>query len=106
MKNFQSFRLLSQLVFAGLCLFIGVEFALWLSAMERGTSVIPARPPGVDAFLPISSLMNFANWVRTGEIQMFHPAGVFIFLGIFTASFALGKCFCSWMCPIGFLSEI
>jgi polyferredoxin len=49
--------------------------------------------------------MNLWNWYQFGEIQMFHPAGVFIFLGITLGSFVLGKFFCSWMCPIGAMSE-
>ncbi len=109
----QKIRLLSQVFFASLCGLIGIEFALWLKTMEsanwgqssmQGLKVM--RPPGVEAFLPISSLMNLRHWIQWGEIQMFHPAGVFIFLGIVSGSFFLGKFFCSWMCPIGFVSEI
>lgn len=105
MHTVQKFRLASQVFFASLCLWIGVEFVFWLRAMEGFNNSAPSRPPGVEAFLPISSLMNAWLWVQTGELQMFHPAGVFIFLGIVAASFFLGKVFCSFMCPIGFLSE-
>jgi polyferredoxin len=104
--KFQHFRLSAQVFFALLCIVIGVEFARWVRAMESQDAIIPTRPPSVEAFLPISSLMNAWHWLRSGEIQMYHPAGVFIFLGIVVGSFALGKFFCSWMCPVGFMSEI
>jgi polyferredoxin len=105
MHQVQKQRLATQVFFAGLCVWIGVEFALWLRAMENSDVHVPSRPPGVEAFLPISSLMNASLWAQTGELQMFHPAGVFIFLGIVAASFFLGKFFCSFMCPVGFFSE-
>lgn len=104
-KSFQILRFLSQSLFAAMCVWIGVEFAIWLKAMELGLNPTVNRPSGVEAFLPISSLMNTWHWITRGEIQMHHPAGVFIFLGIVAASFVLGKFFCSWMCPIGFFSE-
>ena len=42
----------------------------------------------------------------TGQIHSAHPAGFFIFFGIVLMSLVFGKAFCSWLCPVGFLSEL
>ena len=102
----QIYRKLFQIVFAILCIWIGIEFHFFVRYFEtNGQSVFISRPPGVDGFLPISSLMNLFYFVQTGEIHPVHPAGLFIFLSIIVMSFAFGKSFCSWLCPVGFLSE-
>ena len=38
------------------------------------------RPPGIEAFLPISSLISLKYWLVTGIINPVHPAGLIIFL--------------------------
>ncbi|MCB0745183.1 MAG: 4Fe-4S binding protein, partial [Ignavibacteriae bacterium] len=70
-----------------------------------GISKFYERPPGVEAFLPISSLMSMYYFLVSGEIHSAHPAGLFIFIAILGISFVFGKSFCSWVCPIGFISE-
>jgi len=102
----QNIRTYVQLGFVFLCLWIGVEFYLFLKYFETGgLTAYFNRPPGVDAFLPISSMMSVYYYTLTGEIHKAHPAGFFIFLGVVSMSFLLGKSFCSWVCPVGFLSE-
>ena len=49
--------------------------------------------------------MSFYLFRATGQIHSAHPAG-FLFFAIVFASFVFGKAFCSWLCPIGFLSEL
>lgn len=106
-KPIQKYRFLIQVLFALLCIWIGVEFYLFAKFLETGgTTIFYSRPPGVDGFLPISSLMSFYYFISTGTIHSAHPAGMFIFLGIVLMSLVIGKSFCSWMCPIGFLSEL
>ncbi|HEY4755647.1 MAG TPA: 4Fe-4S binding protein [Ignavibacteriaceae bacterium] len=106
-KPIQRIRFFVQTLFAGLCLWIGVEFYVFIRYLESGgTTSYFSRPPGVDGFLPISSLMSFYYFLSTGEIQKAHPAGMFIFLGIVLMSLVIGKSFCSWLCPIGFISEL
>src|SRR3972149_6093729 len=81
-KPIQRIRFFVQTLFAGLCLWIGVEFYVFIRYLESGgTTSYFSRPPGVDGFLPISSLMSFYYFLSTGEIQKAHPAGMFIFLG-------------------------
>ncbi len=71
-----------------------------------GAAQFVSRPPGVDGFLPISSLMSFYLFITTGEVHHAHPAGMFIFLAIVLMSLVFGKSFCSWFCPVGFISEL
>jgi polyferredoxin len=103
----QKYRFYIQTAFAALCIWIGVEFYHFASYLQSGgTIAFQSRPPGVDGFLPISSLMSFYLFLRTGEIHPAHPAGLFIFLAIVLISLVFGKSFCSWLCPIGYLSEL
>ncbi|MCA2004485.1 MAG: 4Fe-4S binding protein, partial [Ignavibacterium sp.] len=106
-KGIQKTRFIVQSLFALLCIWIGIEFYLFTKFLEtNGASAFYQRPPGVDGFLPISSFMSFYLFLTTGEIHQAHPAGLFIFLAIVMMSLIFGKSFCSWMCPIGFISEL
>jgi polyferredoxin len=105
--SIQNYRFLVQAGFVLLCLWIGVEMFLFVNFLETGgTGLYIPRPPGVDGFLPISSLMSLVLFIKTGIVHNAHPAGVFIFLGIILVSLVFGKSFCSWLCPVGFLSEM
>jgi polyferredoxin len=106
-KPIQKYRFIVQSAFAILCIWIGVEFYLFNRYLESGGAAsFFHRPPGVDGFLPISSFMSFYLFLTTGEIHHAHPAGLFIFLAIILVSLIFGKAFCSWLCPIGFISEL
>jgi len=106
-KPIQKFRFLVQVLFTLLCIWIGIEFFFFIQYLEtNGASAFINRPPGVDGFLPISSFMSFYLFIVTGEIHSAHPAGFFIFFAIIIVSLVFGKAFCSWLCPIGFLSEL
>jgi polyferredoxin len=106
-KPIQKYRFYIQTAFAALCIWIGVEFYQFANYLQSGgTIAFHSRPPGVDGFLPISSLMSFYLFLRTGEIHPAHPAGLFIFLAIILISLVFGKSFCSWLCPIGYVSEL
>jgi polyferredoxin len=95
-----------QLTFLFLCIWIGIEFYFF---MQWGLSGVREaffpRPPGVEGFLPISALISLKYWLQTGIINKIHPSGLFIFIAIIATSLFLKKAFCSWMCPIGTLSE-
>ena len=106
-RPIQNYRFLVQSLFVLLCIWIGVEFYLFVRYLETdGAASFFTRPPGVDGFLPISSLMSFYYFLTTGTIHSAHPAGMFIFLGIVLMSLVIGKSFCSWLCPVGFFSEL
>ncbi|MCX7797229.1 MAG: 4Fe-4S binding protein [Melioribacter sp.] len=106
-KPIQKYRFIIQSTFALLCIWIGIEFTIFVKSLEsENANLVTYRPPGVEGFLPISSLMSLYYFILTGEIHYAHPAGFFIFLAILVVSFVAGKSFCSWLCPIGFLSEM
>jgi polyferredoxin len=106
-RPIQKYRFAIQVLFALICIWIGVEFYLFAEFLESGGKAeFFARPPGAEAFLPISAMMSVYYFLLTGVIHPAHPAGFFIFLGIIGVSFAFGKAFCSWICPIGLLSEL
>ena len=95
-----------QLAFALLCLWIGIEFYLFMEwGMNGGAGIFFSRPPGVEGFLPISALISAKYWLQASAINTIHPATLFIFLAIVLVSVVLKKSFCGWLCPIGTLSE-
>jgi polyferredoxin len=94
-----------QLVFLGVCLWIGWRFIqFYFSCLNPGQQMA-TRPPGIEAFLPISALMSARLWLQTGVIHPVHPAGLLIFGAILAISFLFKRSFCSWVCPFGLLSE-
>jgi polyferredoxin len=95
-----------QVAFLLLILWIGYEFHLFMEwGLSGGIAPYVERPPGVEGFLPISALMSLKSWMQTGSINDIHPSGLFIFLAILGNGLLLKKSFCSWLCPIGTLSE-
>ena len=105
-QTIQKIRLIVQSAFALLCLWIGVEFYFFVKYLEtNGQSAFFEHPLGVEGFLPISSLMNLYHFIITGNIHPYHPAGLFILSAIILLSLVFGKAFCSWLCPVGFISE-
>jgi polyferredoxin len=102
----QALRRSFQLVFLALNVWIGVEFYLFVRYYETGgrTPGI-GRPPGVEGWLPIASLMNLKVLVATGDLPRVHPAGMFLLIAFLSISWLLRKSFCSWLCPVGTVSE-
>lgn len=100
-----SVRLYIQIGFLLVILWIGIEFILFVHQLEKG--VIPAisRPPGVEGFLPISALISLKYWLLTGIFNNIHPSALILLLIILASAFILKKGFCSWVCPVGFISE-
>lgn len=83
---------------------IGWDFARWVHGHEAGR-LVGERPPGVEAFLPIAALLSLRHLGTTGEIHPVHPAGLAILLLVVGISVLAKKAFCSWVCPVGTLSE-
>ncbi len=105
-EDSQFLRSTIQLSFLLLCVWIGIEFYYFASWGESGgTSMYVGRPPGAEGFLPISALISLKYWIQTGIINDIHPSGLFIFVAVLALGFLLKKAFCSWLCPIGTLSE-
>jgi polyferredoxin len=85
---------------------IGIRFGMYVNAVESGTPAsMVARPPGVEGFLPIGALTSLKYWLVSGIIHPVHPAALVIFLTVLIMSLLAKKSFCSWLCPVGTLSE-
>ena len=105
-ENGQNIRLLVQTGFLILILWIGYEFYGFVKYYETGgKTAYFERPPGVEGFLPISSLMGIKYFLLTGDFNTVHPAGMVLFFIFFLFAILLKKGFCGWVCPVGFLSE-
>ncbi len=100
------FRLLIQISFTLFYLYIGLRFAAFISWAVGSTDVFTPKPPSVEGFLPISALLGFRHLLSTGQWDTIHPAGLSIFIAILLMSFLFRKGFCSYLCPIGFLSSL
>ncbi|MBM3908380.1 MAG: 4Fe-4S binding protein [Gemmatimonadetes bacterium] len=98
-------RVVVQAIFAVTCLVLGVQFARWVRAAQAGALPLPDRPAGVEAFLPISGLMGLLDWFYQGSLNVIHPAATVLVLIAIALALLLRKSFCSWICPIGFLSD-
>lgn len=98
-------RHLVQAGFLAAVLLVGWEFVAWVHGLEAGR-VVGARPPGVEGFLPIAALLSLCHLFSTGEVHAVHPAGLVILLLILATGLLAKKAFCSWVCPVGTISEM
>lgn len=102
----QQVRAAVQFSFLALNLWIGVEFLLWVRYFDSGGKTrYFERPAGVDGWLPIAGLMNLKYFVATHRIPLIHPAALVLAAVFLAASLLLKKTFCSWLCPVGTVSE-
>jgi polyferredoxin len=102
----QALRHVFQLMFLALNVWIAAEFYLFVRFYETGgRTVWVPRPPGVEGWLPIASLMNLKVLLSTGRAPVLHPAGMFLLLSFLTMSWIFRKSFCGWLCPVGTVSE-
>jgi polyferredoxin len=104
--RFQQVRHTVQYVFVALNLWLGLQFFLWVRFYEHGGQGLSvARPAGAEGWLPIAGLMNFKLFLSTGVVPSVHPAAMFLFMAFCAMSLIAKKSFCSWLCPVGTLSE-
>ena len=101
----QLIRHAAQGLFVALNLWLGLEFIRWVGSFQQAGGAEITRPAGVDGWLPIAGLMNFKYLVATRHIPDVHPAAMFLFMAFLGMSLLLKKAFCSWLCPVGTLSE-
>ncbi len=102
----QRFRHAAQMIFMALNVYLGTQFYLWVRYLEHGGHGIQvSRPPGIEGWLPIVGLMNTAYFVATGRVPAIHPAAMFLFMAFVLISLLFKRAFCSWLCPIGTVSE-
>jgi polyferredoxin len=101
----QALRRGFQFVFLALNIYLGVMFCLWVRAYEAGGVPAVARPSGVEGYLPIAGMMNVKYWLLSGHVPEVHPAAMFLLLAFAAMAFLFRKAFCSWLCPVGTISE-
>lgn len=101
----QALRRSFQLAFLALNVWLGIQFYLFVRHFEVPGAARFSRPPGVEGWLPIAGLMNLKYFFLTGEIPAVHPAAMFLIATFFVMSFIFRKAFCSWLCPVGTISE-
>ena len=106
-QNASHWRLTIQWLFFGWCLFLGIQFGLFVHHFETlGRSGYYPRPPGVEGFLPIGSLVSLKTWLMTGYFDAVHPAALVLFLVFLAMALLTKKSFCSFICPVGTISEV
>ena len=104
--NSQNLRWAVQIAFFIVVLVIGWQFYTFVKYCEAGgKGFYMARPPGVESFLPISALMGTKYFFGTGKINPIHPAGFVIFGTLLLTAVFFRRGFCSWICPVGVISE-
>ncbi len=95
-----------QAAFLLLNVWIGGIFYFWVRQFEPGGRPTSCeRPAGVEGWLPIAGLMNLRYFVLSHHVPTMHPAGMFLLITFLAVSFLFRKAFCSWLCPVGTLSE-
>ena len=102
----QRIRRILQWLFVALNGWLGIQFLLWVRYCERGgVGWDVPRPAGAEGWLPIAGLMNTKYFLLTGRVPAIHPAAMVLFIAFMLMSLLHKKAFCSWLCPVGTLSE-
>jgi polyferredoxin len=102
----QSLRYSYQAAFLLLNMWLGAQFYFWVRHFETsGQSAYVSRPPGVEGWLPIAGMMNLKYFLLTGHVPTLHPAAMFLLITFLSIAFLFRKAFCSWLCPVGTVSE-
>ncbi len=102
----QKIRRIVQWLFVALNGWLGIQFILWVRYCEHGgVGLDVPRPAGAEGWLPIAGMMNTKYLLLTGHVPAIHPAAMVLFIAFLVMSVLLKKAFCSWLCPVGTLSE-
>jgi len=103
----QNVRRMVQIVFLALNAWIAIDFLIWTHYFEtQGQSRYIDRPAGVDGWLPIAGLMNLKYFLVTHHVPAVHPSAMVLVAIFLLSSLLLKKTFCSWLCPVGTISEV
>ena len=102
----QRYRRALQIGFALLNVWICTEFVLFVRQFEGFAAPFAvSRPAGVEGWLPIMGLMQTKYTLVTGRIPELHPAAMVLLVSFVMMSLLLRRSFCSWLCPVGTISE-
>ncbi|HFK3156896.1 4Fe-4S binding protein [Citrobacter sedlakii] len=106
-RNATSWRKATQFLMLAINGYIGVTFYYWVRYYETGgASLYLPRPGGIEGWLPIAGLMNLRYTLETGFLPPIHAAAMLLLVAFMLTSLLLKKSFCSWLCPVGTLSEL
>ena len=95
-----------QFAFLLMNVWLGGQFYLWVRQYETaGTPGYVSRPAGVEGWLPIAGMMNLKYFLVTKHVPELHPAAMFLLVTFLAMAFLFRKAFCSWLCPVGTVSE-
>lgn len=98
-------RFWTQLGFLAASTLTGLHFHRFAVSLADEALPLVARPSEVDAWLPISSFTSLVYLLKSGVANSVHPAGLVIFSVILVLAVVVRRGFCSWVCPVGTLSE-
>lgn len=98
-------RTAAQITIALFNVWLAWRLYLFYDFFSRDRGVLVPRPPGVEAYLPISALLSLKYWLSTGIYDTIHPAGLTILIAALLSALLFRRGFCSWICPVGTLSE-
>lgn len=104
--NASTWRKVVQITLLAINIYIGITFYYWVRYYETGGATLHfPRPGGIEGWLPIAGLMNLKYTIETGGLPPIHAAAMFLLVSFIIISLLLKKSFCSWLCPIGTISE-
>lgn len=89
---------------ASLLIALMMYIRFW-SYVQTGGEAPVFRPNVADAFLPLGGLAGLKTWIATGYFDPTHPAAIVIVVAIVVTAWLFRRAPCSWLCPIGFVSE-
>jgi polyferredoxin len=105
-RPIQYIRMGVQIAFSLFLLYVGLRFYQFYSHfISLDATPYVERPAAVEGFLPISALVALKVWLLTGIFDEIHPAGLLLFTFFVGSGLLFRKSFCSWICPVGTLSE-
>jgi len=104
-KSIPSLRWLVQALYTLFYVLVGVEFSYFYTGIIEGNFHL-YRPPAVEGFLPIGSLLGLRHFLATGTYDSVHPAGLTIIMAVIVSALLSRKSFCAWICPVGCLSRM
>jgi polyferredoxin len=94
-----------QLAYVAFLVLVCWQFVRFVSQALGDGPITAARPPAVEAFLPIAALLGLKRFLLTGIWDGVHPAGLTVLSAALVTAFLARKAFCSWVCPVGALSR-
>lgn len=105
-RNATTWRRAVQIIFLLINAYIATAFYFWVRHFETNAAgAPPIRPEGVEGWLPIAGLMNLKYALTTGVMPEVHAPAMLLLVAFLLTALLLKKSFCSWLCPVGTLSE-